>query len=64
MINACNISTLHMATILQENVQAEQQHTDAEARRAEAAAVSETLAKRALEQQRAVREVQRLQVRG
>ena len=45
-------------------LQAVCQHREAEAQRAEAAAVNDTLARRALEQQRAAREVQRLQVHG
>jgi hypothetical protein len=53
-------------SVLQNHVglQAQRQHRAAEAQRAEAAAVNDTLARRALEQQRAAREVQRLQVHG
>jgi hypothetical protein len=42
--------------------QAQCEYREAEAQRVEAAAVNDTLARRALEQQRAAREVQRLQV--
>ena len=44
--------------------QAQCEHREAKAQRAEAAAVNDTLARRALKQQRAAHEVQRLQVHG